>query len=286
MTQVFVMNSFAKTPEGGNPAGVVLNSHFKEEEMLKIASKAGFSETAFLNKIDDSHYEIKFFTPVAEVDLCGHATIASFALLEKQGKIGDGGYFLLTKAGEIEIKVSCGNVFMTQKLPEFCDVIEKEEILPCFGLKESELAKDLPIQVVSTGLRDILLPVRSLDVLFNLKPDFSEIAFLSKKYDTVGIHVFTEQTKYGGTAHCRNFAPLYDIDEEAATGTSNGALGCYLYRYNHITQSQAQSLVFEQGYSMKKPSEIRVCLDFEENKINRVCVGGRAVYSGVIKADI
>ena len=47
MTQVFVMNSFAKTPEGGNPAGVVLNSHFKEEEMLKIASKAGFSETAF-----------------------------------------------------------------------------------------------------------------------------------------------------------------------------------------------------------------------------------------------
>ena len=286
MTQVFVMNSFAKTPEGGNPAGVVLNSHFTAEALLTIASKARSSATAFLNKIDDSHYEIRFFTPVAEVDLCGHATIASFALLEKQGCICDGDYFLLTKAGEIEIKVSCGNIFMTQKLPEFFDVIEKEEILPCFGLKESELAKDLPIQVVSTGLRDILLSVRSLDVLFNLKPDFSEIAFLSKKYDTVGIHVFTEQTKYGGTAHCRNFAPLYDIDEEAATGTSNGALGCYLYRYNHITQSQAQSLVFEQGYSMKKPSEIRVCLDFEENKINRVCVGGRAVYSGVIKADI
>ena len=212
--------------------------------------------------------------------MCGHATIAAFSLLKKQGLLEDGNYFLSTKAGEIDINVENESVFMTQNLPEFYDEIPKEEILPCFGLKESDLIENLPVQIVSTGLRDILLPVRSLDVLFNLRPDFFKISSVSKKYNTVGVHVFTEQTKYGGTAHCRNFAPLYDIDEEAATGTSNGALACYLYRYNKITRAQANKLVFEQGYSMNRPSEIKVCLGFFDGKINRVCVGGTAFYAG------
>ena len=106
MIQVFIMNSFATTPEGGNPAGVVLRSDFSEKEMLKIASIAGFSETAFLNRVDGSHYEIRFFTPAAEVDLCGHATIAAFSLLKKQELLEDGNYFLSTKAGEIDINVA------------------------------------------------------------------------------------------------------------------------------------------------------------------------------------
>ena len=94
MIQVFIMNSFATTPEGGNPAGVVLRSDFSEKEMLKIASIAGFSETAFLNRVDGSHYEIRFFTPAVEVDLCGHATIAAFSRLKQQGLLEGGNYFL------------------------------------------------------------------------------------------------------------------------------------------------------------------------------------------------
>ncbi len=67
--------------------------------------------------------------------------------------------------------------------------------------------------------------------LNSIKPDFNKVSDISKKYDVTGYHVFTLETLEGATAHCRNFAPLYDIPEEAATGTSNGALSCYLYKY-------------------------------------------------------
>ena len=63
-----------------------------------------------------------------------------------------------------------------------------------------------------------------------MKPDFEKITAVSKKYNVIGYHVFTLETKFDSTAHCRNFAPLYDIPEESATGTSYGALSCYLFK--------------------------------------------------------
>lgn len=82
---------------------------------------------------------------------------------------------------------------------------------------------------------------------------------------------------HGANAYCRNFAPLYGILEESATGTSSGALGCYLYHYGILNEEQASHIIFEQGYFMKRPSEIRVSLDIKDNKIIEVKVGGRAM---------
>lgn len=80
----YTLNSFAKTKEGGNPAGVVTNADsLSEEEMRKIAAVLGFSETAFVLKSNAADFKVRFFTPNEEVDLCGHATIATFLLLQK-----------------------------------------------------------------------------------------------------------------------------------------------------------------------------------------------------------
>jgi PhzF family phenazine biosynthesis protein len=146
------------------------------------------------------------------------------------------------------------------------------------------LMKAYPAGIVSTGLRDILIPVNTLGQLLSIRPDFDRVRQTSEKYGVVGYHVFTLETKYGSTAHCRNFAPAYGIPEEAATGTSNGALGCYLFHHGLISEDEAEHLVFEQGYSMGRPSEILACLAISGKEIVEVRVGGIAL--GLKKAEI
>lgn len=154
------------------------------------------------------------------------------------------------------------------------------------NIKTSQIPEDLLVQVVSTGLRDIMIPVKSIEILNAIKPEMEKIKKISRKYNAVGYHVFTLESMHGTNANCRNFAPLYDIPEESATGTSNGALGCYLYHHRKINNEQALNIIFEQGYSMKKPSEIRVSLVVKENEILEVKVGGSAMNLTLTKVEI
>jgi PhzF family phenazine biosynthesis protein len=275
---VYTLNSFAKTKDGGNPAGVVLQADgLSDEKMLGIAQQVGFSETAFVQKSEKANYKVRFFTPNSEVELCGHATIATFALLKNKKMIEDGILCQETKAGILNIEVDHDKIYMNQNTPEYLNIIDKNEVAESLNITQNDFISHLPIQIVSTGLKDIMIPVKSLDRLFSIKPDYKKIAALSKRYNIVGFHVFSLETKFDSTAHCRNFAPLYNINEESATGTSNGALACYLYNHGVINQAQSSELVFEQGYSMRKPSEILVSLKIDKNKICEVKVGGTAI---------
>lgn len=275
---VYTLNSFAKTKDGGNPAGVVLQADgLSDEKMLGIAQQVGFSETAFVQKSEKANYKVRFFTPNSEVELCGHATIATFALLKNKKMIDDGILCQETKAGILNIEVDHDKIYMNQNTPEYLNIIDKNEVAESLNITQNDFISHLPIQIVSTGLKDIMIPVKSLDRLFSIKPDYKKIASLSKRYNIIGFHVFSLETKFDSTAHCRNFAPLYNINEESATGTSNGALACYLYNHGVINQAQSSELVFEQGYSMRKPSEILVSLKIDKNKICEVKVGGTAI---------
>ncbi len=285
---VFTLNAFAKTEKGGNPAGVVLNSDgLSDEQMLAVAKKVGFSETAFVQKSDKADFRVKFFTPSGEVDLCGHATIATFYLLGNKQIIRPSKYKQETKAGILKIEIlQDGSVLMDQNPPQFFDKIDKKTIAESLNISAEVIVDDLPIQIVSTGLKDIFIPVKSLDQLTQIKPDFEKVKEISKKFDVIGYHLFALETKFGTTAHCRNLAPLYDIDEEAATGTSSGALSCYLFKYGRISESQINDLIFEQGYSMNRPSEIKAKLDINGEEITRVRVGGIASNIKQIEVDI
>lgn len=280
--RVHTLHAFAKTMDGGNPAGVVLDAEdLLEKDMQLIAAKVGFSETAFVQKSEKASYKVRFFTPNEEVNLCGHATIAVFSLLASQKKIEIGEYTQETKAGILQVEYRLdGTIFMSQNGPEFYEIIDKNEIAKSLNISESMIVKHLPIQIVSTGLKDILISVDNLETLLSVKPNFKKIAEISKGYGVVGYHVFTIETKFNSTAHCRNFAPLYDIPEESATGTSNGALSCYLYKYGVITEKECGKLIFEQGYSMGKPSEILARLEVDNGKIKGIKVGGNALLIG------
>ena len=277
--KVYTVHSFAKTSEGGNEAGVVIDADFlSEEEMQKIAEKVGFSETAFVLHSDLADYKVRFFTPKEEVDLCGHATIGTFFTMATLGYIKPGNYTQETKAGILGIEIKKDlTIMMNQPLPDFFETLDKSEIADSLNIEIDNIHEDLPVQIVSTGLKDIMVPVKNLDVLSSIKPDFNKVIEISKKYHAVGYHVFSLETRNTSTACCRNFAPLLAIPEESATGTSNGALGCYLYQYGLIAFNQTLPMIIEQGYAMNKPSEILVSLAIEEKQITGVKVGGSAL---------
>lgn len=280
--KVYTLNSFGKTKDGGNPAGVVLKGDgLSEDEMKKISKEVGFSETAFIKKSNKADFKVEFFTQTEEVELCGHATIAAFSLLLKKGIIKEGTYSQETKAGVLEIKALKGNViFMEQTKPKFYNCLDKREVADTLNISKGDIVDSLPIQVVSTGLKDIFVPIKSKEILNRIKPNFNKIIELTKREEVIGYHLFTLDTQSSAAANCRNLAPLYGINEEAATGTSSGALSCYLYKNGIIKEENAGSIVLEQGYSMEKPSEILVNLSIENGEIEEVRVGGKASLSG------
>ena len=275
--EVNILDVFAEKVGDGNPAGVVLDANkLSDIEMQEISKKVGLSETAFVKKSERADFKVQFFTPNNEVDLCGHATIGTFSLLYKNGEIGVGVYTQETKAGILEIEIKeDGKIYMEQLKPKYYGDINKKEIAESLNMDVENIVEELPIKIVSTGLKDILVPIKTLEILNNIEPNFEIIKKISEKYDVVGYHIFALSNEEGSIGYCRNFAPLYDIDEESATGTSNGALACYLHKYNKL--EKYKNLKFNQGYSMGKPSNIYADLEVKDNEIISVKVGGTAL---------
>ncbi|MFD0770214.1 PhzF family phenazine biosynthesis protein [Bacillus sp. CGMCC 1.60114] len=275
--KTYTFNAFTKDEKGGNPAGVVLDTKgLTTEAMQAIANKLNFSETAFVYSSASSDYEIRYFTPNEEVAICGHATIATFSLLAQIRAITKNIYTIKTKAGILSVHMHSNKMIsLQQTLPDFLEILPCEEITKSLNLDKEKLIPDMPIQIVSTGLRDIIIPVRRLSDLLKMTPDMKRITEISKKHNVTGYHVFTLETLHNSTAHCRNFAPLFDIPEESATGTSNAALACYLIRQNNNFKKHS-TFTFEQGYVMDKPSEVVVNVSTNLGNIIDVQVGGFA----------
>jgi len=286
--KAYKINAFAKTQEGGNPAGVVVNADaLSENDMKKIAGILGLSETAFVMNSAVADYRVRFFTPTEEVDLCGHATIGTFSTLLSIGYIKCGNYTQETKAGVLNVEVmEDSSIMMNQTKPSFYEVVEKKEIADSLNISVDDMNEKLPVMIVSTGIRDIIVPIRNMEVLNGINPDFEKVFEISKKFNTIGYHMFSLDSLNDSNAHCRNLAPLYGIPEESATGTSNGALACYLLKYNQIKSEHAKNLCFEQGYSMNMPSEIIVTLSVENNEIHEVRVGGKAFNLTEVEIEI
>lgn len=237
--------------------------------MAAIAKDLGYSETAFLIKSNVADFKIRYFTPTEEVPLCGHATIATFSLLHSLGKLDKDAYTIETIAGTLNIRIEKdGMIFMEQNHPTYFETLKPEIFAECFENRFIDTA--LPIQIVSTGLKDVMLPVISKDHLEKLNPQFINMANLCRKLDVVGIHAFALTNNADTTAICRNFAPLYGIDEESATGTSNCALACYLFKH----YKQQSQYVFEQGFNLGSASRFIVNIAQHDSTIDTVSVGG------------
>lgn len=270
MVDVYVAVAFSKDAKGGNKAGVVLGrSELTSVQKAAIAKEMGYSETAFVLDSDKADFKLQYFTLTEEVPLCGHATIAAFSTLKLLNMLDKPDCTIETEAGILNIHIKDdGLILMEQNRPAYLEVLDSDIFTGC--IERNFIDHRFPIQIVSTGLNDVMLPVDSVEHLEQLSPDFEMIANMSKEKEVVGVHAFTIIKESDVTAICRNFAPLYGIDEESATGTANCALACYLFKY----YKQQSQYVFEQGHNMGDISRIVVNLSYHENVIDSVFVGG------------
>ena len=270
MVDVYVAAAFSKDDKGGNKAGVVLGrSELTSVQKAAIAKEMGYSETAFVLDSNKADFKLQYFTPTEEVPLCGHATIAAFSTLKLLNMLDKTDCTIETETVTLNIHIKDdGLILMEQNCPAYLEVLDSDIFMGC--IEKGFIDHRFPIQIVSTGLNDIMLPVDSAEHLEQLSPDFEMIANMSKEKEVVGVHAFTMIKESDVTAICRNFAPLYGIDEESATGTASCALACYLFKYyKHQPQ-----YIFEQGHNMGEISRIVVNLSYHENVIDSVFVGG------------
>lgn len=247
----YIVNVFTHNGKGGNKAGVVIvKEYISKDECQKKAKELGFSETVFVKKISENIFELKFYTPQCEIEFCGHASLGAFYVLREAGAIVEGEYIERLNFKDLKVIVEKEKIFLEQDSIKIESITELERVLQSIGVKKEDLHEDLEIVVGYSGLRDILIPVKNRKILNNLDIDLEEIKNISKFYNAVGYHVYTiEDDK----VYCRNFAPLYGIDEEAATGSSNGALFGYL---NTVEKYISEYLEFFQGENYGDCSKI------------------------------
>ncbi len=280
------VDAFTSIPFCGNPAGVVLDADdLTDEEMQLIAREMNYSETAFIMKSEVADFKVRFFSPKREVDLCGHVTIAAFSILAREGRILNEVTRQETKAGILPVHIRDKIIMMTQAKPVFKKVdVDKEVIASALGIPMMDINRNLPIEAVSTGLFSLLVPIRKIEIVREMNPNFAKVEKICKKFGVGSIFVFTFETiEPECMVHARCFAPLYGINEDPVTGTASGALGAYLVKH----KSSPTSLILEQGYEVGRPGKVFIEIDTKNGKIEEVMVGGRAieVFSGEIFYD-
>jgi len=211
--QVFLVDAFTDEPLTGNAAGVVPEAdRLDAEQMQAIAAELGASETAFFHPSGEADRRIRYFTPETEVDLCGHATVASHAWLAEAGRIEDGTHTLETNVGVLEVTVEDGLVRMTQDDADVETVdLDYERVAAALGADPATLrdvGADLPLATASTGLGFLVVPVNFLSALSGLEPDFDAVAELTDELGVTGVYAFTfDALAPESTLHGRMFAP-------------------------------------------------------------------------------
>lgn len=279
------VDAFTTVPFGGNPAGVVTDaSGLTEAEMQAIAREMNLSETAFVSSSGVADFRVRFFTPLKEIGLAGHPTIATMHTLVEEGRIPlREGVTVVTqelKVGvlPVEIHASGGvvqRIVMTQKRPEFLATYPHEEWAPALGVALEDLDIRYPVQTVSTGTPQLMALVRDLRVLEKMKPDFNRMAELTERGDFFSIHVFC----LGGYSpeadvHARHFAPTAGVAEDPVTGSASGGMGAYLVKYGLVDRPR---LVAEQGHILGRPGTLYIEVVKEGEDLSSVKVGGQAI---------
>ncbi|NLZ81269.1 MAG: PhzF family phenazine biosynthesis protein [Clostridiales bacterium] len=293
---IFQVDAFSSRPFGGNPTIVVLDSrNIDGKDMQKIANEMNTMQTTFVDQLADDVVKVRFFSRLCEMDLCGHGTIATFYTMANKGYIrpiedGIKKITLDTNIGKLNIELNyrfgeVDYIVMEQGKPKSYGIIENiEEVLQAMNLEKSQIGIDnlyYEPEIISTGAKNLLLPINDKSVLENIDIDFCSLKEVSEKLKIRSVHAFYLPKKNSEEVYARNFSPIVGINEEPATGTASGALIYYLKKNKLISSDRITSL---QGESMNRPSKIYCFIEEDEDEY-KVKVGGDAVIvmEGILK---
>ncbi|MEO0373986.1 MAG: PhzF family phenazine biosynthesis protein [Cyanobacteria bacterium P01_A01_bin.17] len=274
---LYWVDAFTRTPFMGNPAVVVPEADALDDmQMQQIAREVNCSETAFVMpaRRPETDFRLRWFTPTQEVDLCGHATIATLHTLAELGRFNlrpqtNQILYLETRTGVLAVTIDYFTavpwVWLTLPLCDFraVDPEVAAHLAQILGISGQ------PQPLVDSLNQDVLIAVETLQELHQLTPDLRQLAQLGRQHHWRGICVYTTETVDPlHAAHSRFFAPQSGIDEDPVTGSANGPLALHLSQ----TGTQDASVIMEQGDCLQRPGRIKVQLDKDSLKL-----GGQAV---------
>lgn len=290
-----LLDVFTDVPFGGNQLAVFLDgTGITPEMMQRIARELNLSETVFVLPPQDTanHFRLRIFTPGAELPFAGHPTIGTGFLLYQQGLIPAGEAIRLEEGvGVIPITVALqadgrASVTMQQPVPQFGPVFEdRAAIAATLSLTDADLIPELPVQMVSSGVPFLFIPVRTLDAVRRIKVRLDLWEQYLKNSVAPSMFVFTPQVeREGSTVHSRMFAPNMGIAEDPATGGASGPLGAYLLRYGLVPVEKADSIISEQGIEMGRASFIHISVSGTPDHITGASISGfsQRVGAGVL----
>ena len=282
---VIQVDAFTTTPLQGNPCAVLPDARgLTDAEMQAITREMNLSETAFVLPSDKADFRFRYFTPATEIPLAGHPTISTAHVLVEEGRIslqdGRGAFTMELNVGVLPVEITSrrGNVthvVMTQKKPEFGRTFTHAEVAAMFGLSVGDLDTRYPPQVVSTGTPQLMVLVKSLDVLKRIHADFYALQEFSERSGFFSAHVFCVGG-FGPNAdtHARHYAPEAGIAEDPFTGSASGGMGAYIVQYGILPGLRFH---IEQGHLCGRPGEGDVQVVGPRNDIQTVKVGGPAI---------
>jgi PhzF family phenazine biosynthesis protein len=246
--------AFTDAPEGGNPAGVVLDaSALGDAEMQQIAADVGYSETAFVTRADGDALDVRYFSPLAEVPFCGHATIATGVAWGE--RFGPGALELTTRSGLVRLEVADGEAALVSVEPRVEPLEDDlEELLAALGWSADDLDDALPPRVGYAGAFHPVLAAASLDRLADLDYDFERLGALMAARDWTTIQLVHRLGEREFRA--RDPFPPGGVVEDPATGAAAAAFGGYLRELGLV--DVPASVVIRQGIELGRPSLLRV----------------------------
>ncbi|MEU6577574.1 PhzF family phenazine biosynthesis isomerase [Streptomyces sp. NPDC046805] len=280
-TETLRYSAFTHDPAGGNPAGVVLDaSTLDDAAMLAIAAEVGYSETAFVTAHDEGarRFRVRYFSPLAEVAFCGHATVAlAVALAER---LGPGEIVLDTPAGEVPVATRVddkGAVLATlTSVPTRSRPAERTELasaLEALGWAPDDLDPELPPHLAFGGNDHLVLAAASRARLADLDYDFDGLAEVMRRHGWTTLHLVWRES--AERFHARDPFPVGGVVEDPATGAAAAAFGGYLRTVGIVTHPA--TITIRQGEDMGRPSDLRIDVDPQDT---RTRVTGQAVPIG------
>ncbi|MGB0910072.1 MAG: PhzF family phenazine biosynthesis protein [Nitrospirales bacterium] len=286
---------FTDVAFGGNPVAVFPQApDLSNAEFQQIAREMNLSETVFVRPPtqSDAHFKLRIFTPTHEIPFAGHPVIGTCYVLgmlkhltmeapitrvRYECNIGVFSAELYVLGGEID------RVEMSQPQPQFIEVVERVEdhfdIAQALGIKNTSIcSQQFPVEVVSTGLPVMIVPIRTLTAVKSIVPEHGAILDICHRVGANGMMVFSTMTvEDASSVHTRMFARPIGIDEDPATGSASGALGAYLVKNGVVEVRPTTEIVAEQGYEIERPSRILIHVYSDDDMIQSVRVGGQVV---------
>ncbi|MCP4188008.1 MAG: PhzF family phenazine biosynthesis protein [Gammaproteobacteria bacterium] len=261
-----------------------------KETRQKMATEIGLPATGFITACDDKAVHAHFHSTVTEYPMCGHGTICLMSHLVEMGVLHwrsndsiNVDLHLPTTIATVEIfKRDSGYplVMLDIKPPSFHQYgIDSAQLANLLGLRPQDYDPRLPIETARGDFVHLVVPLKGLDAMRRLTPDFTGISQLLPEFGIQTVAVFCSETeRANATIHVRDFCPGVGVAESAAAGTTNSALTSYLIRHGILPVSKdgLVNVLAEQGHEINRPSSIYSTVRMDGENITRLQVGGEA----------